>query len=107
MSGHTKGPWMVEHTATAGLRIVYGEANEAGFRSDVPQGRGKLDPSEEERANARLMAAAPDLLKAGTLAEAILAECFGADPDKVAEQHPAIAGVLRLLRPAIAKAVGQ
>lgn len=35
----TPRPWFVEHTSTAGLRIVHGPADEeTGFRDDVPHG---------------------------------------------------------------------
>lgn len=62
MAEHTSGPWFVELTTLAGLRIVHGEADLHGFRDDVPVGLGKLDPTTEERANVTLKAAAPQLL---------------------------------------------
>jgi hypothetical protein len=58
----TPGPWYVEHTATCGLRVVHGEANEDGFRDDITP--GAFNPTERGRANAALIAAAPALYEA-------------------------------------------
>jgi hypothetical protein len=62
VSGFTPGPWFVEHTATCGLRVVHGEANDWGFRDDITP--GAFNPTEQGRANAALIAAAPALYEA-------------------------------------------
>jgi hypothetical protein len=57
----TPGPWFVENIMYGGPRIVYGDAEAPeGFRSDVPW----REASEQAQANARLIAAAPELLAA-------------------------------------------
>jgi hypothetical protein len=60
-AGHTPGPWFVENIMYGGPRVVYGEAEAPeGFRSDVPW----REASEQAQANARLIAASPELLAA-------------------------------------------
>lgn len=47
----------------------------------------------------------PELLEACKMADAILSNAFSSSvPDIVAEEHPAVAAVMRLLRAAIARA---
>jgi hypothetical protein len=67
----TPGPWSVEHTATCGLRVVHGEADEAGFRDDITP--GAFNPTERGKANAALIAMAPTMHAALVRAEDALA----------------------------------
>ena len=75
MSGHTPGPWMLRDTRAADVvaprRLPTGGvirettiANCGGFQSNIDSERFL----EENMANARLIAAAPDLLEAAKLA---------------------------------------
>lgn len=57
-TNHTPGPW-----ETAGLRVMWGSY----FVADC-DGKGDIGRQDESRANARLIAAAPDLLAALRLA---------------------------------------
>ena len=71
MSKHTPGPWLVE-TAPHGAFDIIKDPNDLG-RYMVIAGRGSHEVrADEMHANARLMAAAPDLLAALKTAEAIL-----------------------------------
>jgi hypothetical protein len=63
----TPGPWSVEHTATCGLRVVHGEADEAGFRDDITP--GAFNPTERGKANAALIASSPTMHAALVQAE--------------------------------------
>lgn len=63
MSAHTKGPWVAEDRGDPGLEWV--EVVGANERSIADVGNSAAnDWSEEDEANARLIAAAPDLLGA-------------------------------------------
>lgn len=56
----TEGEWFVENIMCGGPRIVSGiQDAETGYRDDVP-----LTPTPEGQANAKIMAASKDLLKA-------------------------------------------
>jgi hypothetical protein len=76
-TGHTPGPWRIGGTNPNHSAKVYGSddwlvADTCGI---------KTRSAEEEAANARLIAAAPDLLAAVTMCEAVLAEHEQYDPD--------------------------
>ena len=92
MSGHTPGPWRAHGFVVAGgqgeLRVVH-------------TGSGNV-PRAEARANARLIAAAPDLLEVAKMAATVAAmECGMGD-----EPGFAPADLLKVARAAIAKAEG-
>lgn len=84
MSAHTPGPWPVPHFATGhGCECRYILAGEhMGGIAEVYIDNGKkvgdggndCPPTEEAKANARLIAAAPDLLAALRLARDVVAE---------------------------------
>lgn len=59
MSAHTPGPWTIRHETNVfgGTRLV---ANAGGHQSNA----NRLDVDAENQANARLIAAAPELLDA-------------------------------------------
>jgi len=93
MSKHTPGPWMVSSngaavvdTATHGQELI------------IVQERGV-----DSEANARLIAAAPELLEAAIRAEELLSSVT----DIASELAPFQNTALRLLRAAIAKAGGE
>jgi len=94
MSKHTEGPWdYVSAEHTAGWGVCVGDGNDLILRM---VGR---KPKAEKQANARLIAAAPDLLDA--LRElTIAAEAAGWDVD--ADNAP----ILKAARAALAKATG-
>lgn len=68
----TSGPWSIERTHTAGVRLVHGE-EEDGFRDDVPFGRGKLRPTDEEEANLRAASKLPELVRLADDADTAMA----------------------------------
>lgn len=91
MAGYTKGPWIArEYTSPVESWFVHGPDNE----NVTGQAGGKMT-----EANARLIAAAPDLLEAAREAlaycEHIKASMFGVEPSHA-----------ETLRVAIAKATG-
>jgi len=102
MDTHTPGPWLIA-TSNSWRRIVSqhgdvicGQCNQPDGHPDLTFPNGGADGPD-----ARLMAAAPDLLEAARAAEAIFTRQKwggdGDDPETVA---------LRLSRAAIAKAMG-
>lgn len=83
MSKHTLGPWRITKAQLDSgyvCRMVEEIRSEGGLVANV------LTEEEEGRANARLIAAAPDLLAA---LEDLLA--YGQRPEVMAEVHKAIA----------------
>jgi hypothetical protein len=84
---HTPGPWILERDRAKSLSI-YGDTTFIGeVYHEVDE------PSPEENANARLIAAAPDLLDACRMA----LSCMAPDDNDI---------TARALRAAIAKATG-
>jgi hypothetical protein len=70
---HTPGPWEIDATSNVGAFEIWG----GPLDSNAPQicsDDGDLNRPEECKANARLIAAAPDMLAAIKLAVAILTE---------------------------------
>ena len=66
MSGHTPGPWLAKFGLLGGGdRSVYGRAFDGSFKYICDRVRG--GSPEQAEANARLIAAAPDLLEAAKL----------------------------------------
>ncbi|WP_442256118.1 hypothetical protein ACS0OT_07185 [Stenotrophomonas maltophilia group sp. RY12688] len=107
MSKHTPGPWIIDpkflcEVQTADHKTIAScwERRDAGSHIEVT---GTLECSEEVSiANARLIAAAPDLLEALIRLEAELVE------DKYGECYePSPFENLALARAAIAKATGE
>ena len=94
MTQHTPGPWRVAF----GNRLeVHGPKDEIGWPASIVYNAG-LCTSEEAQANARLIAAAPDMLAA---LQDIMAESSRDDDD-----HDVIATIQGVCRAAIAKAKG-
>ena len=95
-SKHTPGPWDVDFSGPARLAIT-GPSEETIARCDMQCENGDVD-----EANARLIAAAPDLLEACKAVEVwvILATARDAHPEAV---DNALAD-LKMLRAALAKA---
>ena len=101
MSKHTKGPWKVDYTkqnVRAGLGVNVAFCGESGvYGVNGSQSVGVM----EARANARLIAAAPDLLAALQS----IAECC--DEDHAARDYASRQTEIRgIARAAIAKATG-
>lgn len=95
---HTPGPWF---TQREGFSTIYVEARiGGGFLQEVAACGPTAEGSVQQEANARLIAAAPELLAAASRAEAFIS---GFDDDNKADD---IAGMLRDLRASIAKATG-
>lgn len=96
MSGHTQGPWVAKnwtcHAPTTVMRSTIPGENQVIAECS---GNGTLFPQEMLEANARLIAAAPDLLAA--LIEAV----------KDVENHIAGLSSSHPYKLAIAKATGQ
>jgi len=81
MSAHTPGPWRVGENDRNDQPTVYGE-NEAWLVAVVPHGcLGSMEATAA--ANARLIAAAPDLLDA---AERLLEHFSDSLPDHLVEE---------------------
>jgi hypothetical protein len=105
--GHTPGPWFIDMIpnsktfgASAGRAYGVSAPNRSGYRVPVVVWRGLAKPaSEEGQANARLIAAAPDLLEALIearqtildLKNARWSECEGSDADWVGDIDAALA----------------
>lgn len=69
MSAHTPGPWSCGEKGNGAVGSVYCD-NSLGTRVAIVYGRGQeytIFSRAEEEANARLIAAAPDLLNALTV----------------------------------------
>lgn len=93
MSKHTRGPWEVE-TRPKGFTI-YGEDSTLVVSREF----FRNTETQEHHANARLIAAAPELLDAAQAARAILQACgeWG---------NPFIAPQVKIIEDAIKKATG-
>ena len=96
MSGHTKGPWAVNDGINPGFRIVSSKTRDITYVT--------LRDPEERAANARLIAAAPELLELardnlGTLEEQRRAHVRWGKP------HNELDTAIEQTRAAIAKAV--
>ena len=103
MSKHTPGPWKVYANEIAvGVRPVASEPSDVALCSDMDTSR----PDEETMANARLIAAAPDLL---VLLEECKQACLFDDDDGgigVSEDAVIPADLFNRICAAIAKATG-
>lgn len=98
---HTSGPWKVADDLTKdGTPIVRGgRHNEAVCYSAVDRLLGEKGPSDVEMANARLIAAAPDLLEALKTVR-----CFYENAKYLSGDEEAI---LHEVRAAISRATGE
>ena len=97
MGGHTPGPWSIDD-AGAWINIYGSESDDANIVAKIEITDGSTDylhDQETARANARLIAAAPELLEA---LEALLGNCL--DSEGLAAAHAKA-------RAALAKAGGE
>jgi hypothetical protein len=96
---HTPGPWEAR-TDAHGRGLIYAEGNwlASTWRAN---GNGNNAPHLPSKANARLIAAAPDLLEALQLCEGNIASLLWS-------AHPKVYGMwLDVVRAAIDKAIGE
>lgn len=107
MSAHTPGPWMFLASVVPGQFVI---CNEHGPRVDVALTYGFEHTPRE--ANARLIAAAPELLEALQALDADWSSFWPLGPDipasgdRIASIAPETAEIWRTVRAAIAKATG-
>jgi len=93
MSKHTPGPWKVEHR---GYKYIVSKSRDGYITRDVCRMDGSTMAAFAQEANARLIAAAPELLEA--LKDALqLLEVYGGDFEEATRNQA---------RAAIAKAEG-
>jgi hypothetical protein len=101
MSGYTPGPW---HTKREGLSTIYVEANIGGGWVQEVAACGPTETADQKEANARLIAAAPELLEALER----IAVLYEKDTDADNYEQAANAYEMRCIaRAAIAKARGE
>ena len=106
MNAHTPGPWNYS-TSQEGWSFDIYQAEDAAYTkesSDVATlfvRSVQCDPKETQEANARLIAAAPDLLEASALAFHLLNSVAFVSVTGDTEE------LLQMLQAAIAKATGQ
>lgn len=72
MAGHTKGPWRVDPASNCDVQTLGGGQEVASTHPGVLNG-GYCDPTTAQ-ANARLIAAAPELLEALVLARELFVD---------------------------------
>ena len=92
MSGYTKGEWIVESSDCMTAHYVLVNAYdyfEKGYESNDPQTAIAL--RQEDEANARLIAAAPDLLAACEAAQIMLLQTDWNGDERLNIVHNAIA----------------
>src|SRR3990167_164278 len=90
---HTEGPWRIRHTSIGGHRAISDKNNK-----DIVVVTGIGEIEEEQDANARLIAAAPELLEALKL----MVEQYGGMVDGGVEKNARIS--VEKAKQAIAKA---
>jgi hypothetical protein len=98
ISQHTPGPWDVQQT-NSDARITNIEFNRAESFSSATLYSGECVPLDEHQANARLIAAAPELLEA-------LEELIGDRYNPMRESDPIFISARDRARYVIAKATG-
>lgn len=88
--GHTKGPWRFNSRSMTGAVWAEGEFIASVFPNapDGWDGSSDFERLEEMRANARLIAAAPDLLEAGIHLLGAFVDAETARGNPRAEEHP-------------------
>ena len=98
---HTPGPWHISDTGNHnGCQLVYG----LDGRLVADAGRILRRAVAEEEANARLIAAAPDLAEALALVEGMLDAFPGFDSSAVPFTDKATGNIGQVIRAALAKA---
>jgi hypothetical protein len=97
MTKHTPGPWVVDADKDS-VMVVGRDGGMAVIISDALLGK----PTALDIANARLIAAAPELLEASKMSLSVLSRMA-----KILEQEPGDDTVVPTLRTAIAKAEGR
>jgi hypothetical protein len=100
MGKHTPGPWTADPGAVTGAPHTY--VRTGGRREARAVARAQGRSARESEANARLIAAAPDLLETLKTVERCLSESAGGG-----EIQQSRAGVRELARRAIRKAEGE
>jgi len=100
MSKHTPGPW--HHTGREFNDVRDSDDELVAVALHLRVGQPERSVQEAE-ANARLIAAAPELLDALKKMESALAKCFGPHKAEEGDRHRALAQA----RVAIAKATGE
>jgi len=102
MSKHTPGPWSVECLGEEyflNTNHLYGVGSQVGTRR-VAKVEGLGDESE---ANARLIAAAPDLLEACKT----MLDCFKFIPVEAVEEYNKVEAARKLLKAALARTANE
>lgn len=97
---HTAGPWKITLCPPFCHRRISGTSYPYATVAEIPVIK---EYSSEDEANARLIAAAPELLAACKQAEWVLGEC-SVGPDKLSDLFPV---KLASLRAAISRAEGR
>jgi hypothetical protein len=100
---HTPGPWEIDATSNVGAFEIWG----GPLDSNAPQicsDDGDLNRPEECKANASLIAAAPDMLAALQSLDEFAWSAMSAD---CKEAHDNLSRKLAVMRAAIAKAEGR
>jgi hypothetical protein len=110
MSAHTPGPWAVM-TNRQGypyqISAPFSDPRKPGGITDVTRWASiSLPSSPEGQANARLIAAAPEMLEALKAYDAAMTSCWGS-PDDLPSGHPDAARCWPMARAAIARAEGR
>lgn len=113
MSNHSAGPWVVQDNAALGVHIYskggcFGGGSHVCRVSFTAVRSDAAEPGASERqlrANACLIAAAPDMLEALKAYDAAMTSCWGS-PDDLPRGNPDAARCWPMARAAIAKAEG-
>ncbi|RSZ60011.1 hypothetical protein HF313_14955 [Massilia atriviolacea] len=103
MSAHTPGPWVLEPNARGGINIRCSWGVIGCAFSGVSFAPGEPNQVIEQRANAHLIAAAPDLLEALRELANDIAERFDMESSST---NPGMKNAVAEARAAIAKATG-
>ena len=99
-SKHTPGPWSLKD---CGYKFIVSKTGDGYITRDVCRMDGSTMAAFAQEANARLIAAAPDLLAVVKQMQSALSRCFGAHAPDEGDRHRALAQA----RAAIAKATGE
>jgi hypothetical protein len=105
-SKHTPGPWVIQDNAAHGIHIY---SNGGPFGGGLHVARVSNSAGigyDGQEANARLIAAAPDMLAALEAYDAAMSSCWG-DIDGLPPGNPDAARCWLLARAALAKARGE
>jgi len=99
MSKHTAGPWRVSQRSNNMIDILHGDRQPGAITAALCRVQARQSWIAEAEANARLIAAAPDMLQA--LRRAALALAFAA------ESSPAMMDDYKAVSAAIERATGE